>query len=1368
MPKISSLKTILRRSGAGSKQRPCDGDEGDSRGKGAAEVGKTSKASEETASSAGGDGSLKSLLGRSSEGSGRSGLADADSHHEEPEHEEPEHDEPAAAGPEEGGTGGGTGGGRPPPVPPPLPPLNGRGESGPPPLSHSLTKEGPLVDLSYESLPLLDVVELPRGGVSVETSAVGHVQFGIPPETIKDSMRLGIPVPSVYIVPVDRFCRDMGPALGVNLAEFEFPAYFNYFVQRKRCTLIVDSVDAERNIRRVFSETLLGPAQFRRDDRPLRYEEEDFAPDFPREAIPDFQKELQHFRVMPDGKELVLETLLDFCHFESAPDSNFRDNLGAPPLPQPSADRPPPGDEGDGPSDGAYDRDSVASNGPLGGGAPVTENGMRKKAPRALTYSQIRWIGDVAKVYPSGATEEQIAQNQTKRVEIFKMPSGTDYVLHDIDENNCITGKARFSGHVRVSEGISVIGLDDDHDDATSAAEDSSHGGSVPLLPPTFCPPSFGVTVLGNSHGFDKSGSTSGYVLWINGRGVMIDPPPYSSATLEREGIRPRTIVGIILTHCHADHDAGAFQKVLTGSPVVVITTPTIYKSFIRKYAALSSLSPALLRHSHRYKPAIIGEPLRFQGATFNFTYTLHAIPCVGFRVDWRGRSMVFTGDHFNNPPALEKLMEKGIMSKARLADLNHLPLQQADLLLHEAGAPPIHTPLSVLEKLPEEVKRRMYVVHTSALPEGCELRVAPTGTAGTIRLDQIKRGSGMSIGSGGQRPSIFESGSGSLPSLLALSGGVRHSLLDEVDEYAESELLNPTPNAYAHLLGKDETVLPLRPSEPPPVSLRPTSSSDAWFILNLLSAVPFLSSLSYTSTMEVLEAARVVAYGCDNVVLAANRRSKYLVVVWEGTCVERSRVPVPHNDSMRSVYSEDGPKRAVWYAGDWTGPRTLQPEKRLSGDSSTSDTHDVVAMSREGVKVIKVDFTNLHAILRNGSSLYRKYHMSLSQQHTCNIPNTISPGTAAVFKNAVKNLNVIELLESNTGLRKLTAVQKRHLECLVEGPMVYIPGQRLWRAGSTVEKAFIVVAGTVSFVPKRRHGGSAGKLLNQQTRVRQTRETNASHAIEGDGNQSIGETMRHDAVKAVRELQASVNSDMTIGNHSEEVEDVDYDGESKSLSGANSMTETEEYARLSKGLRKWAERHESQSEREKRRRGSESTDASPEVSLHDLCDSITMNADEMNRIPGTPTARLESADRTDDNSNNRRTKDRFANKVLGRLYNRRAFASGLVFSKGHFLGDIEKMVEGLLSSAHTDASRMDGEEDDLRQFSFGEADDALSLDTMTIHELEGGQHTAHSSTLAAGKDGCVVLVLPKASLILFLDSYPGLLLSLLGTQVVV
>lgn len=294
------------------------------------------------------------------------------------------------------------------------------------------------------------------------------------------------------------------------------------------------------------------------------------------------------------------------------------------------------------------------------------------------TYSKLRWNTcdshlnfwetvdwlwkEMAVLYPPSASREEIESNSCKRVEIFKMPGAAEYIIHDIDQNNTIVGRGRFSGSIRVSANLSVHGFGESteahgsiHSPIKSMKRYSSDSIPRHVLPPTFHPPSFGVTVLGNSHGFDQTGSVSGYVLWINGRGVMIDPPPYSSATLEREGIRPRTIVGIILTHCHADHDAGAFQKVLTGSPVAVITTPTIYKSFIRKYAALSALSPALLRHSHRHKPAIIGKPLRFQGATFHFTYTLHSIPCIGFRVEWRGRSMVFTGDHLNCP---DKILE--------------------------------------------------------------------------------------------------------------------------------------------------------------------------------------------------------------------------------------------------------------------------------------------------------------------------------------------------------------------------------------------------------------------------------------------------------------------------------------------------------------------------------------------------------------------------------------------------------------------------------------------------------------------------------------------------------------------------------------
>ena len=180
--------------------------------------------------------------------------------------------------------------------------------------------DDPAVVAGYTSIPLLDSVTLPRGGLTIETKAVGRIQFGIPPETIKDSMRLGLDIPEIYIVPVERFCREMGPALGINLAEFEFPAYFNYFVRGRKVTLVVDSDEAETNIRNVFGETLLGPAQFRNHEYPKPNEDEDFDPSFAEDKRPNFYREFYHFRTAEkstDFKELNIDTLIGFVHFQS-------------------------------------------------------------------------------------------------------------------------------------------------------------------------------------------------------------------------------------------------------------------------------------------------------------------------------------------------------------------------------------------------------------------------------------------------------------------------------------------------------------------------------------------------------------------------------------------------------------------------------------------------------------------------------------------------------------------------------------------------------------------------------------------------------------------------------------------------------------------------------------------------------------------------------------------------------------------------------------------------------------------------------------------------------------------------------------------
>ena len=81
------------------------------------------------------------------------------------------------------------------------------------------------------------------------------------------------------------------------------------------------------------------------------------------------------------------------------------------------------------------------------------------------------------------------------RVEIFKMPSGTEYIIHDVNAENIIIGRARFSGNVKVNESMGVEGfgdqslLEDIEDDKSDSAE-----MLIPRSPPSFCPPSFGVT----------------------------------------------------------------------------------------------------------------------------------------------------------------------------------------------------------------------------------------------------------------------------------------------------------------------------------------------------------------------------------------------------------------------------------------------------------------------------------------------------------------------------------------------------------------------------------------------------------------------------------------------------------------------------------------------------------------------------------------------------------------------------------------------------------------------------------------------------------------------------------------------------------
>jgi ribonuclease BN (tRNA processing enzyme) len=440
----------------------------------------------------------------------------------------------------------------------------------------------------------------------VKTSA-GPIQVGLPPETIKDSMAAGLAVPTLYVLPKQLFDRRRG----VNVAECEFPAYFNFFALKRRIRLLANSADDERRIRSVFEEALFGPSIMPSDS--------EFAGDYAAELRPDFARESNHFRKMPDGSRLDVDMLVDFVRFD--------------------------------------------------------EHGVC-----AITDAvQVRRVGEHVEIWDQGAL-------------VAKTP-------HRLD----LTPRSTLTPQTDV---------------------------------PPFEPPEFGVTVLGSSHGFDPAGKTTGIVIWVGKRGILVDPPVDATEYLREQGVPARLIDGVILTHCHADHDSGTFQKILEEGRINVYTTPTIVGSFVKKYAALSGLGEDLLRRTFVFNPVTIGAPVRVHGAEIWFFYTLHSIPALGFEVFYGNKSLAFSGDSLYDPTRLRALRDMGVLSNERCDDLIDFPWHHT-VVIHEAGVPPLHTPAMVLAELPEDAKERLYVVHIAEkdLPKDKGLKGARVGLEHSIRI---------------------------------------------------------------------------------------------------------------------------------------------------------------------------------------------------------------------------------------------------------------------------------------------------------------------------------------------------------------------------------------------------------------------------------------------------------------------------------------------------------------------------------------------------------------------------------------------------------------------------------------------------------
>ena len=462
-----------------------------------------------------------------------------------------------------------------------------------------------------EKLPFMEPTSLPRGGMVLLTS-VGPVQFGAPPETIKDTMGSPDGVPNVFVL-TQQF---LNYERGISFAEAEFPIYFNFFFKQRRVRIVCTAGQARR-VTGIMQESLFGPATF------------DITPELPGppgecDWMPDLHAELAYFRRSPahPDRQMVLSDLVEFVLL-----------------------------------------DAVTRSVDLGGGVTV-----RVEADGSF------------------AVEDAQSGKQTT------VPGDLTLAPHRADEGD-------------------RSGL--------------------------FHPPTFGVTVLGAGHGFDPKGRTTGFILWLNGRGLLVDPPVDTTQWLLDHDVPARNVDGILLTHVHADHDGGALQMALQADRLRLYTTPTVFGSFLRKAEVITGLASDRFHRIIEFIPVPLRQPVCISGARFVFNYSLHSIPTVRFEVWLGGKSLVYSADTLNDPEAIRRMRDEGALSPGRAADLLDFPWDH-DLIIHEAGVPPLHTSIDVLGGLSDDIKARLHVVHTTAgaIPDGSGLHLAPLGLDGTIRLD--------------------------------------------------------------------------------------------------------------------------------------------------------------------------------------------------------------------------------------------------------------------------------------------------------------------------------------------------------------------------------------------------------------------------------------------------------------------------------------------------------------------------------------------------------------------------------------------------------------------------------------------------------
>jgi CRP-like cAMP-binding protein len=242
-----------------------------------------------------------------------------------------------------------------------------------------------------------------------------------------------------------------------------------------------------------------------------------------------------------------------------------------------------------------------------------------------------------------------------------------------------------------------------------------------PKIDPKFklARPTFGIMAISEcTSGFDKKGSTSGFVNSINSEFYTIDGVPGMKPTLNAFGISTSEIRGSILSHAHGDHST-IYDMMLNGRRARVITTLQVYVCLVLKIAWTIDWPVEKVMSMIDFVEVKLNEKFNFYGAEFTFFRVAHTVPTVGFEEIMSGKRFVYSGDTVWGK-RLREMLDNNVITQKLFQAIDTVPREKSDLTIMDAAGGLIHSDVKDLDtEIELAQKTRTCVTHISSLPEG-------------------------------------------------------------------------------------------------------------------------------------------------------------------------------------------------------------------------------------------------------------------------------------------------------------------------------------------------------------------------------------------------------------------------------------------------------------------------------------------------------------------------------------------------------------------------------------------------------------------------------------------------------------------------